>query len=311
VHGQTVALDPLWAERATLGGIAAVNDSGALRLRYGGLRDLIIGMTMVLADGTIARSGGKVVKNVAGYDMHKLMTGAFGTLGVITEVNFRLHPMELHAETWSVVSEDASALGVVMMKVLDSRMQVSAMQVRRGGIKRGQVRRVADGFALDVRFAGHPDCLASQQEQMRGMAAGLEMTAAEDAVWLEREKIFDRAGEKDGLVLKVTMLPTQVSAVMAKLDVLSTEHECVTQATGIMTAAVYGNALHMPQLIEKLRGEVGAKGGSVVVHRLPEELRGDVDVWGDVSGTLPLMQRVKQELDPKRILNRGRFARGI
>ncbi len=92
-HGQYVALDPLWPERATVGGIVATNDSGALRLRYGGLRDLIIGMTVVLADGTIAHTGGKVVKNVAGYDLHKLMIGAFGTLGVITSVNFRLHAM--------------------------------------------------------------------------------------------------------------------------------------------------------------------------------------------------------------------------
>ncbi len=80
-HNQHVALDPLWAEHATVGGIIAANDSGALRFKYGGLRDLIIGMTIVLADGTIAKTGGKVVKNVAGYDLHKLMTGAFGTLG--------------------------------------------------------------------------------------------------------------------------------------------------------------------------------------------------------------------------------------
>ena len=80
-HGQTVALDPLWPDRATVGGVVSTNDSGALRLRYGGLRDLIIGMTVVLADGTIAKTGGKVVKNVAGYDLHKLMTGSFGTLG--------------------------------------------------------------------------------------------------------------------------------------------------------------------------------------------------------------------------------------
>ena len=88
-HGQMVALDPLWPDRATVGGIVACNDSGALRLKFGGLRDLIIGMTIVLADGTIAKTGGKVVKNVAGYDLHKLMTGSFGTLGVIAEVNFR------------------------------------------------------------------------------------------------------------------------------------------------------------------------------------------------------------------------------
>src|ERR1700733_8207796 len=100
-HGQFVALDPLWPERATVGGIVATNDGGSLRLKYGSLRDLIIGMTVVLADGTIAKTGGKVVKNVAGYDLHKLMTGSFGTLGIITEINFRLHPVETSVRTWS------------------------------------------------------------------------------------------------------------------------------------------------------------------------------------------------------------------
>ncbi len=95
-HGQFVALDPLWPERATVGGIIASNDSGSLRLRYGSLRDLVIGMTVVLADGTVAQVGGKVVKNVAGYDLHKLLIGAFGTLGVITEVTFRLHAIPRH-----------------------------------------------------------------------------------------------------------------------------------------------------------------------------------------------------------------------
>ena len=100
-HGQRVGLDPLWPDHATVGGIVATNDSGALRLRYGGLRDLIIGMTIVLADGTVAKTGGKVVKNVAGYDLHKLMTGAFGTLGVITSVNFRLHSIPQSTQSFT------------------------------------------------------------------------------------------------------------------------------------------------------------------------------------------------------------------
>ena len=92
-HGQRLALDGLWPGRATVGGVIATNDSGALRVRYGGVRDLIIGITVVLGDGTIATSGGKVVKNVAGYDLPKLMTGAHGTLGIITRAVFRLHPL--------------------------------------------------------------------------------------------------------------------------------------------------------------------------------------------------------------------------
>ena len=111
MHGQQVALDPLWPERATVGGIVATNDSGAWRLKYGSLRDLIIGMTAVLADGTTAKSGGKVVKNVAGYDLHKLMTGAYGTLGVITEVTFRLHPVCAQTRTWTFSSSLKSETG--------------------------------------------------------------------------------------------------------------------------------------------------------------------------------------------------------
>ena len=110
-HGQFVALDPLWPDRATVGGIVAANDSGPLRLKYGSLRDLIIGMTIVLADGTIARTGGKVVKNVAGYDLHKLMTGAFGTLGIITEVTFRLHSVPRHTRSFTVTSPAVRPLG--------------------------------------------------------------------------------------------------------------------------------------------------------------------------------------------------------
>src|SRR5579862_4186873 len=95
-HNQRLAVDVLWPERATIGGILSTNDSGAMRLRYGSLRDLIIGITLALPDGTIAESGGKVVKNVAGYDLPKLATGALGTLGVITRAVFRLHPMFPH-----------------------------------------------------------------------------------------------------------------------------------------------------------------------------------------------------------------------
>src|SRR6202167_4986557 len=116
LHDQMVALDPLWPDCATVGGIIACNDSGAMRLKFGGLRDLIIGMTVVLADGTIAKSGGKVVKNVAGYDLHKLMTGSFGTLAVVTEVNFRLHPVEQHARTWSILAGDAQHTSAAAFK---------------------------------------------------------------------------------------------------------------------------------------------------------------------------------------------------
>src|SRR5204863_7556855 len=132
-HGQRLALDPLWPEKATVGGILSANDSGALRLRYGGLRDLIIGVTLALADGTLAASGGKVVKNVAGYDLPKLATGAFGTLGVITQATFRLHPLPRHTRTLTVRLENLSELQRFMLAVQDSRLAHAALQARLAG----------------------------------------------------------------------------------------------------------------------------------------------------------------------------------
>ena len=116
-HGQRLAVDPLWPEKATVGGVLSANDSGVLRFRYGGLRDLVIGVTLALADGTLAQSGGKVVKNVAGYDLGKLFCGSFGTLGVITEVNFRLHAIAPYAETVSVQSDSIETLASLLCDV--------------------------------------------------------------------------------------------------------------------------------------------------------------------------------------------------
>jgi glycolate oxidase FAD binding subunit len=301
-RGQMVALDPLWPDRATVGGVTATNDSGALRVRYGGLRDLVIGMTIVLADGTIAKTGGKVVKNVAGYDLHKLMTGGFGTLGVITEVNFRLHPVEQHKEEWAVEG-DTEALSAMMMRVLASTMQVSAMQMR--GLHRESSDR------LDIRFCGSADCLARHREELKAMTGNLAIAAADDGVWSTRERLIDNAEARDGLVFKATMLPGQIADSHRKLAAWGGETICVTQACGIMTAALLDRYTYAGQLIGELRESLRASGGSVVILRMPETLRGQLDVWDCQSDALPLMREIKRRFDANRVLNPGRFVGGI
>jgi glycolate oxidase FAD binding subunit len=301
-HGQMVALDPLWPHRATVGGVVAVNESGALRLRYGGLRDLILGMTLVLADGTIAKTGGKVVKNVAGYDLHKLMTGSYGTLAVIADVNFRLHPVEQHAEEWTVEG-DTDALSAVMMRVLASTMQVSAMQLR--GLNRESSDR------LDIRFCGSAECLERHREELKAMAANLAVEAAGDRAWSARERLINDAEERDGLVFKATMLPSQIAEVHKRLSAWGGETFCVTQASGIMTATLFDRYTYADQLVGSLRGSLRASGGSVVILRPPETLRGEIDVWGCRSDALPLMREIKKRFDPQRILNPGRFVGNI
>src|ERR1700694_5241015 len=144
-HGQRLALDPLWPERATVGGVLSTNDSGALRLRFGALRDLIIGVTLALPDGTLASSGGKVVKNVAGYDLPKLAIGALGTLGVITRANFRLHPLARNVRSLTFVARGLDDANRMVLAVQDSRLAHTGLQAR-------FIAGAAP--AVDVRFEG-------------------------------------------------------------------------------------------------------------------------------------------------------------
>src|SRR5260370_23248040 len=127
-HGQRLALDPLWPEKATVGGVLSTNDSGALRLRFGALRDLILGVTIALPDGTLASSGGKVVKNVAGYDLPKLVTGALGTLGVITSAVFRVHPLPKETCPLTHVCDDMAEAQQLWRAVQDSKLAHTFLQ---------------------------------------------------------------------------------------------------------------------------------------------------------------------------------------
>jgi glycolate oxidase FAD binding subunit len=290
-HGQCVALDPLWPERATVGGIVATNDSGALRLRYGSLRDLIIGMTIVLADGTIAHTGGKVVKNVAGYDLHKLMTGAFGTLGVITSVNFRLHSIPQSTQSFTFSAPAAEPLGGWLLKLLHE--QLSTLSI--------QLRGTAKGFHLDIQIASLPEVLHTQADLLESLARveGLAMESATAAFWNTRQQLLTQ-----DFVCKATMLPSEIAPFAERVRGLG--GESVTQATGIMTAGFPAVAAeHLP----KLRRELEAAGGSLMVLNQPAERK--LDCWGTLPDSLPLMREIKRRFDPEGVLNPGRFLGGI
>jgi glycolate oxidase FAD binding subunit len=290
-HGQRIALDALWPDVATVGGIIASNDSGVLRSRYGSLRDLIIGMTIVLADGTIAKTGGKVVKNVAGYDLHKLMTGAFGTLGVITEVTFRLHPMPKSSANWSVISNNSVELDRVRHQLADSTIFFEALQMRTN----------EEGFALDVGLVSQPECIDDYSCRLHALAAPLSVVGADDAVWSVREHLF----EPNKATVKVTMSATHVEPLTR--EVLSMGGRSVTQQAGIMTATLPCDAAQ----ISSFRGEVEERGGMLTLLHWPVNVTPRPEIWGASTNSLPLMREIKRQFDPHRILNRGRFLGGI
>ena len=303
-HNQKVALDPLWPETATVGGIIATNDSGAWRLKYGSLRDLIIGMTIVLADGTVAKSGGKVVKNVAGYDLHKLMTGAFGTLGIITEVTFRLHPIPAHTRVWTISSRNPEPVGELMMKVLDSQPTPQAMQLRAS----------STGSSLDVELATLPEVLMQQTQALELLSQSITASNFVDGLSdLTCRSPFDARQElidsSDDFVVKVTMLPYSVAAL--SMDVARRGGISVTQATGIMFARFSNSiaAQALPAFYECVGHYFHT---SLTLLRSPIQ---PIPAWAipkaPAADTLPLMREIKHRFDPNNTLNPGRFIGGI
>lgn len=302
-HGQRLAIDPLWPEWATVGGILSTNDSGVLRLRYGGLRDLVIGMTLALADGTLAASGGKVVKNVAGYDLPKLATGALGTLGVITRATFRLHPLPHHTRTVSVQASTPETVQMLLDVIQDSTLAHAALQVRIGP---------KSAPLVDVLLEGTEAGIAAQALTFEALAKETTSIAAIDP-WVARQDLWPlRADTRDCIVAKVSMLPSRMGVMLEKLAGLASEARwtAVLQATGLGNIRIEAGPTQLSSILPDLRAALEADGGSLVILRQPENLDG-LDAWGNPGDALPLMRALKRQFDPRGTLNPGRFWGGI
>ncbi|HET7106311.1 MAG TPA: FAD-binding oxidoreductase [Candidatus Acidoferrum sp.] len=303
-HGQRLAIDGLWPERATVGGVLSTNDSGSLRLRFGALRDLIIGVTIALPDGTLASSGGKVVKNVAGYDLPKLVTGAFGTLGIITRAVFRLHPLPRTVKTFSFTAESFPALQQIVLAIQDSQLAHTSLQVRCS----------ADALpSADILFEATDAGLAAQESQLRKLLTPARVEQSYEDSWNARQDLWN-APIKTALLGKISLLPTDFAKLLGSLQSLcesaKMKWRVVLQATGIGMLRLEGEATQLSAAVEQLRAELHSRGGALVVLRRPPDLH-SMDAWGNAGDGVPLMRAVKHQLDPKNTLNPGRFVGGI
>jgi len=303
-HGQRLAFDTLWPERATIGGVLSTNDSGALRLRFGALRDLIIGVTIALPDGTLASSGGKVVKNVAGYDLPKLVTGAFGTLGVITRAVFRLHPLPRAAKTFSFSAETFQAMQQHILAIQDSQLAHTSLQIR---CTAGQLP------AADILFEATEVGLAAQESHLRNLLGSARVEQSSESLWSARQNLW-YLPSKAALLAKINLLPTEIAKTLDSLNSIGESRrvnwQIVLQATGIGTLRLEVDPILLSEAVEQLRRELQSRGGALVVLRRPPELH-SFDAWGDAGDSVPLMRAVKNQLDPKNTLNPGRFVGGI
>jgi glycolate oxidase FAD binding subunit len=286
-HDQELLLDPPDPSgAATLGGVIASGDSGPLRTRYGGPRDLVLGLKVALSDGQTARAGGKVIKNVAGYDLSKLYTGSLGSLGMILELSLRLHPRPPHTATAAGGTNDPAVLAAAALQLTKAPLEARCMDLRFGG---------GDG-ALLARFGGATPRAGADAATKLMEEAGLEVSFVEDddEIWRRQR---DGQRSPDGLALRVSTLPSRFSDLME-----------VTARLGGRFVARAGLGLAWVVFEERSPQEHADAVGELrrvmdpapcAVLDAPDEVRPLIDPWPrPADGPLALMQRVKQRFDP-------------
>ena len=319
-HGQTLPLDPPFADRATIGGLLATNDSGPLRHRFGTPRDLVIGIQLATTDGVLSKAGGQVVKNVAGYDLSKLVTGSFGSLAAIVSATFKLAPLPAASNTMKIAVRDVEALCVLIRTVMASQLEPVAFEIH--------LRSTV--FSVLLRFASLAAVVDAQVEQataaLTACTTSIEVLDgdAERALWHEHAT---QLWDAPGAIVRASWLPASIGSGLGELEritelAMAMEREPFRRAAAARLKAspsievigraaigaglirIDGNTAAQASVIEQLRASQAF--GNIVLVRGAAELKALVDVWGPHGDRQPLFDSLKRTFDPNGVLNAGR-----
>ena len=298
--GQWLPLDPPASERTSVGGLIAANLSGPLRASRGTVRDWLLGLRTVDATGALVSGGGKVVKNVAGYDLPKLHVGALGTLGVVVEATFKVQPRperEMAAVFPTATAADAAAVAMAVRDRLDP------LWLEAGTLD--------DGMGAAVGITGlAPEVVAAR--------AALETIARERHValrWLDegarlRRTLADFPVRPPATVLRASVLPTDVGATMMRVRELAGDVPVLAHVANGVVRARLADPSNVSRVLIDLRRELAGGGGFVVVERASPDVKAGLDVWGHPGEGLALMRRVKEAFDPQATFAPGRYVGG-
>jgi len=329
--GLCLPVDPPWQDTATVGGIVSSHDSGPLRFSHGTIRDYLIGISLIQPDGAWTKFGSRVVKNVTGYDMCKLYTGAFGTLGVLLDFYFKLKPLPPSEKTVVVKFKGLTETAQALAKLLSSPLLPAAVELLNPtalefvnhslSLTQGE-----SGYAVVIRFGDVENSVQWQVEQLEKLWDGLTAQGVivgdageqslvwqmlrEDRLWLEQPAALN-------IKMKLNCLPSQVAVMAERLAVLGNALNAELRlkahaGSGVIRAylAFEGSASatsEFAQQLQNLRTELKPSRGTVIVESAPASLKTGIDVWGYDFKDKALMQQIRQQYDPRAILNPGRF----
>jgi glycolate oxidase FAD binding subunit len=320
-RGQWVSLDPADARLATLGGVLATNASGPRRHLYGTARDLLIGVTVVTADGAVIRGGGKVVKNVAGYDLPKLFVGSYGTLGVIVEATMKLRPLPDHERLLCIPFDRLKDAGAAVRSLLAGDLIPNAIELldAAAGAALG-----AECPALVVGFDGlreQVDWQCAELTRLTASCGGREGRPLPDDTWPRLETAARAAFPAAAAVMAFSVLPSQVADLMEQGAGVARSRGLASAwaahaGVGVVHAALASDVTPkaptaIAAVLQEWRELARAGGGHGTLEWAPLAVKSQVPVWDDPGAAGRIMERIKAQLDPRNILNPGRFVAGI
>jgi glycolate oxidase FAD binding subunit len=319
-YRQFVPIDAPGSRTSTIGGLIATGAAGPYRARYGTMRDLLVGVTVVRADGTLVRGGGRVVKNVTGYDIPKLHVGALGTLGVVVEAHLRLHPRPAEERTWVAGFPSAEAALEAALEIRGTTVVLSRCQLFTPAALRALGEPAPPAGALALTVGSVPAAVQAQGREIAevcGRVGGALVEVPEADVWWRRAvEVTWPDREAPSLALRIGTRPSDVVKALHAVEAVGPADGMLLGTANVATGVLHAthapvDASRVADMVARTREALAGLDGSCVVEHAPAAAKPGLDVWGDVGRALGAMQRLKAELDPASVLNPGRYVGGI
>ena len=328
-QGQFVALDPPATAATTIGGVIATNASGPRRLLYGTARDVVLGVSVAAADGTRSKAGGRVVKNVTGYDLTKLYIGSLGTLGVLLELTFKVHPLPPGEDTLGIACASHADLLPVLNALLRLPLRLSSLELLNAAASSAlqtssRAPVPSSPYLFLARLEGDAAVAASQKQRIAAALRGLSLSAPASTLdWRPEEQaclwssLGTQAFLSDAVTARVGVRITDLAAFCTEVEALPADPPWLLHAhagNGIVSVQIPAAGRSEEALlaqIQALDACVARLNGHRVIERAPVTVKRRCEVWGPVGDEFAVMQALKASYDPRRRLNRGRFIGGL
>ena len=307
-HNQFLPIDPSYPQTATLGGIVATADTGSWRQRYGGVRDMLLGLSFVRADGEIAKAGGRVVKNVAGYDLMKLFTGAYGTLGLISQLTFRTYPLINTSQTLLLTGK-AEQIAQACQTIRNSGLTPTALDLLSVAVV--DKLNLGQDIGLVMRWQTIPESIEQQIEQVQAIAKELNLTSknyqdqAETDLWQQCAAITTTPDSDTSVICKIGIAPTAAINFL-QLKQIDNHNIAVRVHAGSGIGELQLKNIDY-EAVTEMRSHCQQNSGFLTILHAPKLVKQEIDIWGYTGNARQTMQTIKNQFDPQNILNPSRF----